>query len=37
MVDEFNIQFLLAISKVDFSNYTGISIENRQENSESLK
>lgn len=37
IVDEFNIQFLLAISKVDFSNYTAISIENNQDNLESLR
>lgn len=37
LVDEFNIQFLLAINKVDFCNYTSISIENNQENPDSLK
>lgn len=29
IVSEFNAQFLLAINKVDFSNYAAISIENR--------
>ena len=28
MIEEYNIQFLLAIGKVDFSQYTAISIEN---------
>ena len=36
MVEGYNIQYLLAISRVDFSNYTTISIENQQETPESL-
>ena len=31
MVEGYNIQYLLAISRVDFSNYTTISIQNQQE------
>jgi len=30
MIDQYNIQHLLAISRVDFSHYTTISIENQQ-------
>ena len=36
MADQFNIQHLLAISRVDFSHYTSISIENQQETPDSL-
>ena len=36
MVEGYNIQYLLAISRVDFSHYTTISIENQQETPESL-
>ena len=31
LIEQYNIQHLLAISRVDFSNYTTISIENQQE------
>lgn len=34
---EFNSQYLLAINKVDFSNYAAISIENRGENPDSVR
>lgn len=37
IIEEFNIQFLLAVAKVDFSHYTGISIENSQYSQDSLK
>lgn len=37
ITDQYNIQFLLAINKVDFSNYTSISIQNMQQNKDSLK
>jgi hypothetical protein len=36
MVEQYNIQHLLAISRVDFSHYTTISIENQQDTPESL-
>ena len=36
LIEQFNIQHLLAISRVDFSHYTTISIENQQETPDSL-
>ena len=36
MIEQHNIQHLLAISRVDFSHYTTVSIENQQEIQESL-
>ncbi len=37
LVDSYNIQYLLAISKVDFNHYTEISIENQAESPEALR
>lgn len=36
LVEQYNIQHLLAISRVDFSHYTTISIDNQQETPDSL-
>ena len=36
LIEQYNIQHLLAISRVDFSNYTTISIENQQDTPEAL-
>jgi hypothetical protein len=36
LVDQYNIQHLLAISRVDFSHYTTISIDNQQDTPDSL-
>jgi hypothetical protein len=35
-VEQYNIQHLLAISRVDFSHYTTISIDNQQDTPDSL-
>jgi hypothetical protein len=36
MIEQYNIQHLLAVSRVDFSHYTTISIDNQQDTPESL-
>lgn len=37
LVDSYNVQYLLAICKVDFNHYTEISIENQNETPEALQ
>ena len=36
MIEQFNIQHLLAINRVDFSHFTTISIENQSDSPDSL-
>ena len=36
LIEQYNIQHLLAVSRVDFSHYTTISIDNQQDNPDSL-
>jgi hypothetical protein len=36
LVEQYNIQHLLAISRVDFSHYTTVSIDNQQDTPDSL-
>jgi hypothetical protein len=36
LIEQYNIQHLLAVSRVDFSHYTTISIENQQDSPDSL-